>query len=98
VQTLMWTHVGIVRTDHRLRQALREVDILRSAVEELSASSRVTVELLELRNITQVGWLIIECALRRRESRGLHDNADHPGRDDTHWLHDTVLTKTAAAR
>jgi len=91
VQTLMWSHVGIVRTDRRLAQAQREVEILRQAVESLFNSSQVTPELLELRNITQVGWLIIECARRRKESRGLHDNADYPQRDDEHWLYDTVL-------
>lgn len=90
-QTLMLAHVGIVRTDRRLRQALREIDLLRSGVESLFATSRVTPELLELRNIIQVGWLIIECALRRKESRGLHYNSDYPERDDEHWLHDTVL-------
>jgi L-aspartate oxidase len=82
VQTLMWSHVGIVRSDRRLKQALREVDILRSAVENLFASSGLTPELLELRNITGVGWLIIECALRRKESRGLHYNTDYPERVD----------------
>lgn len=90
-QTLMLAHVGIVRTDRRLRQAFREIDLLRNAVESLFATSRVTPELLELRNIVQVGWLIIECALRRKESRGLHFNSDYPERDDEHWLHDTIL-------
>lgn len=91
-QTLMWAHVGIVRTDRRLKQALRELDLLRNGVESLYATSRVTAELLELRNIIQVGWLIIECALRRKESRGLHFNSDYPERDDEHWLHDTLLS------
>ncbi|HEU4753139.1 MAG TPA: FAD-binding protein, partial [Armatimonadota bacterium] len=91
VQTLMWTHVGIVRSDHRLKQALREVEILRAAVDNLFASSRVTVELLELRNITETAWLIIACALQRKESRGLHYNVDYPARDDAHYQRDTIL-------
>lgn len=91
-QTLMWAHVGIVRTDRRLKQALRELDLLRHGVESLYTTSRVTAELLELRNVIQVGWLIIECALRRKESRGLHYNSDHPERDDVHWLYDTLMT------
>jgi L-aspartate oxidase len=91
VQTLMWNHVGIVRTDHRLKQALREIDLLRRAVDSLFATSRVTLELLELRNLTQVSWIIIESALRRRESRGLHYNLDYPERDDARCLHDTVI-------
>ncbi len=90
VQTLMWTHVGIVRTNHRLRQALREVSILAGAVDSLVSTSRPSVELLELRNITQVGKLIIECALQRKESRGLHYNLDYPDRDDTRGPHSTL--------
>ena len=57
----------------------------------LFATSRVTLELLELRNLTQVGWIIIDCALRRHESRGLHYNLDYPERDDARCLNDTVI-------
>jgi len=95
VRTLMWSHVGIVRTDRRLRQAQREVDILRQAIESLFASSHLTLELLELRNLTQMGWLIIESALRRKESRGLHYNTDYAKRDDARFLRDTVLERPA---
>jgi len=91
LQMLMWSHVGIVRSDRRLRQAQREVDILRNAGESLFASSVVTPELLEVRNVTLVGSLIIESALRRKESRGLNYNIDYPQRDDEHWRIDTVL-------
>jgi L-aspartate oxidase len=91
VQTLMWAHVGIVRSNRRLKQALREVEILCHAVENLFATSEITLELLELRNIAQVGRMIIQCAIRRKESRGLHYNVDHPERDDGHWLQDTIL-------
>ena len=91
-QTLMWAHVGIVRSNRRLRQALREVDILRHAVDSLYATSRVSSELLELRNIIQNAWLIITSSLRRPESRGLNTNSDYPEKDDEHCLHDTVLS------
>lgn len=90
VRTLMWSHVGIVRSDHRLRQALREIDLLLHAVETLHHTSRVTLELLELRNITQVGRLIIDCALRRKESRGLHYNVDYPERREECRI-DTII-------
>ncbi len=91
VQTLMWSHVGIVRSDRRLKQALREVEILHHAVESLVGTSQLTLELLELRNLALVGKLIIECALRRKESRGLHYNVDYPDRNDA-WVRDTVLS------
>ncbi len=95
VRTLMWSHVGIVRSDRRLKQAARELDLLLHAVETLYHSSAVTVELLELRNITQVGRLIIDCAVHRKESRGLHYNVDYPERNDAEWLVDTVLAPRA---
>jgi L-aspartate oxidase len=93
VQTLMWTHVGIVRSNHRLSQALRELTILVSAVETLYQSSQVSEALLELRNLVTVGKLIIEMALVRRESRGLHYNVDYPERDDQSWLRDTLIRR-----
>src|SRR5207244_8499673 len=80
VQTLMWMHVGIVRSDRRLSQALREVTLLHDAIENLFHSTRVTEGSIELRNIALVGQLIIRSALHRKESRGLHPTVDHPGR------------------
>ena len=37
--------------------------------------------------------LIIESARRRKESRGLHYNIDHPAPDDELQRHNTVLTR-----
>lgn len=91
LQTLMWTHVGIVRSDHRLQQALREVGILHDAAVSLFNTSRITEGTLELRNLCLVGLLIIRSALARKESRGLHYNVDYPDRDDARWLKDTLL-------
>jgi L-aspartate oxidase len=93
VQTLMWTHVGIVRSNHRLSQALRELRILESAVETLYQSSRISEGLLELRNMVSVGKLIVESALIRKESRGLHYNVDYPERDDQNWIRDTLIRR-----
>jgi L-aspartate oxidase len=94
LQTLMWTHVGIVRSDRRLQQALREVRLLHEAIEKLFHSARVREGTIELRNIALVAQLIIRSALLRKESRGLNTNVDHPERDDTHGVVDTVLVRT----
>jgi len=95
-QTLMWTHVGIVRSDKRLRQALREISILLHGVESLYASSRVSAELLELRNIIQNAWLIIQSSLQRHESRGLNTNTDYPEPHEDRPPTDTVLRRETA--
>lgn len=92
IQQLMWDYVGIVRSDFRLKRALGRVSLIASEVEEFYKRTKVTVDLIELRNIATVAERIIGSALIRKESRGLHFTTDYPEKDDEHWLKDTVLT------
>jgi L-aspartate oxidase len=78
VRRVMWDLVGIVRTDQRLTFAARRLALLREQIEEDYRRLRLSSDLIELRNIALVGSLIVESARRRRESRGLHYNLDHP--------------------
>lgn len=93
IRRLMWDYVSIVRTSKRLQRAATRLHNLRREVQEFYWNFRVTPELLELRNLVEVATLIVDCAARRQESRGLHYTLDYPETDDENWLKDTVLSR-----
>ncbi|MCS6988002.1 MAG: L-aspartate oxidase [Chloroherpetonaceae bacterium] len=90
-QQAMNDYVGIVRSDLRLERARRRIEFLKEETEAYYKKTKISAELLELRNIIKVAKLIIESAMKRRESRGLHYTTDYPQRDDKHFLKNTVL-------
>jgi L-aspartate oxidase len=91
IQKFMWDYVGIVRSNRRLEQAKKRIGILLDEITEFYKINPVTYDVVELRNIATAAKLIVECALQRKESRGLHYNIDYPDKDDKNWLKDTVL-------
>jgi len=91
IRCAMWTYVGIVRTNERLEKARADIGDIASQVEKLYASGKLSRELLELRNLATVASLVVESALSRKESRGLHYNLDYPETDDVNWKKDTVI-------
>jgi L-aspartate oxidase len=92
IRRLMWDYVSIVRTDNRLRRAAARLRNLKKEVREFYWGHRVNADILELRNLVAVAGLIVECGLRRRESRGLHFTMDYPETDDR-FLKPTMLRK-----
>ncbi|MFT5484228.1 MAG: L-aspartate oxidase [Halieaceae bacterium] len=89
LRRFMWDYVGIVRTDKRLARASHRIDLLQSEIREYYSNYKVSNDLLELRNLTMVADLMIQCARLRRESRGLHYTLDYP--DTNPEAVDTIL-------
>lgn len=92
VRALMWNYVGIVRSNKRLARARRRLEVLHQEIREYYWHYRVTRDVLELRSIALVGYLMVESALRRRESRGLHFTLDYPELDAS-MASETVFTR-----
>ncbi len=82
LQLVMSDYIGIVRNDIRLQRAMRRIDLLWEETEQLYQTSTLSPQLLELRNLISVGYLIVKGATFRKESRGLHYNTDYPDKSD----------------
>lgn len=91
IRTLMWDYVGIVRTDRRLTKAKERLERIRHEVDEYYWNFLLSRDLIELRNLVTTAELVVQCALLRKESRGLHCNLDYPEKDDRFFARDTIL-------
>jgi len=92
IRRFMWNYVGIVRTHRRLKRARRRIQLVQDEIDAYYWDFRVTADLIELRNLATVADLVVRCALRRRESRGLHYTLDFPD-SDSRFVRDTVIQR-----
>lgn len=78
IRRLMWNYVGIVRSNKRLERAQHRLTNILNEVKDYYSNMKLHPDILELRNIAIVAELSVECALRRKESRGINYNIDYP--------------------
>jgi L-aspartate oxidase len=93
IKEVMSDYVGIVRSTYRLERAMRRIRMMKDEIKGYYKKTKVNVELLELRNLAFTAYIIIESAMKRKESRGLHYMLDYPYRDDVNFLKDTIIRK-----
>jgi succinate dehydrogenase / fumarate reductase flavoprotein subunit len=92
----MQAHCGVFRFPDLLADGVRRIREVeqRSKRTAIKDKSRVfntaRVEALELDNLVEVAVASLVSAHARQESRGAHDRADYPKRDDAGWLKHTL--------
>ena len=93
IRSFMWDYVGIFRTTKRLQRAKRRIRNIHQEITHYYWDFVITPDLIELRNLACLSELIIDSALSRKESRGLHYNSDFP--DSMEEAVETVFKRTS---
>ncbi len=88
----MQAHCGVFRFPDMLSEGVAKIREIaqraeRTAIKDKSkVFNTARIEALELDNLIEVARASMISADARRESRGAHDRADFPKRDDANWL------------
>jgi len=91
IKQIMSNYVGILRNNERLKRAHKRIAMIRREIEDFYKRTKVNRDLLELRNMALISYMIIKCAIMRKESRGLHFNTNYPFKSKR-YNKDTVIS------
>ncbi len=87
IQHVMWLYVGLARSTHRLARALRDLNHLWETIDGFYRATRLSDDLIGLRNLAQAAWVVTRAAWHNRRSRGAHFREDARP-DDSASLYD----------
>jgi succinate dehydrogenase/fumarate reductase flavoprotein subunit len=88
----MWENAGIFRSREKIKQGLQNINqIIEEA--DLLYREKVTKENIENKNLAEISKLVLQAAYTRQESRGTHNMAEYPYRDDENWLKHISFTR-----
>ena len=90
LQDIMWTYVGVLRSEKSLKTALLEINKLKLNFRKTQKC--LNKEEYEYRNMLTVARLVIEGALNRKESRGAHYRTDYKTANEV-AMHNCMVNK-----
>jgi L-aspartate oxidase len=90
LKSLMWRSAGVWRDGEGLADAQHSIDRWCRYVLNRQLAGPAG---WELQNLLTVARLMIDAAILRTESRGVHLRTDFPETDDTHWRKRILLAR-----
>ncbi|MEN6549878.1 MAG: L-aspartate oxidase [Armatimonadia bacterium] len=87
IREMMWDDVGIIRSEHSLNNALKNLARLWGAISECDEPCRWD---FERANMILVADIIVRAALNRKESRGAHYRTDFPESTPSRLFHNLL--------
>lgn len=78
LQLTMSVEAGVQRSAETLDRASW---VIARTLEALAPMDPTRVDVAELKNLAEIGWVLVNAALARDESRGTHSRVDHPDTD-----------------
>jgi L-aspartate oxidase len=86
----MWEHCGIVRSIDGLKTGLKKLQEIEKSLPRVKKDS--PLDAYEFRNFLQSAKLVLQSALKRKESRGLQCLKDYPEKNPKCLKHYTLVS------